>query len=240
MAGKEDNQILRGLDVGGWHRLQPRLKLVQLDAEQVLYHPGSKISQIYFPTTAVLCMLTIMNNGDSIESASVGSEGASWVSASLGSPTMPCQTMVSVGGAAYSIGAEFVEDEIRQNLSLHNLVSEYAHALLISSLRIGSCNALHSLSQRAARWLLMTVDRTAIARFSTTHEFLASLLGCTRPTVTALLGELEANGGLRISRGQIAIADRNLLESCACECYGVLRDNFATFHDRARRVAEGK
>ena len=93
-----DNHLLRYLDPDALTRLSPRLKLVTLQAEEVLYHPGDRISHIYFPTTAVLCMLTIMDDGRTVESATVGHEGASWVTASLGTPTMPCQTMVAVAG----------------------------------------------------------------------------------------------------------------------------------------------
>src|ERR1700753_4202532 len=105
-------------------------------------------------------MMTIMEDGSTIESATVGKEGASWVSASLGTPAMPCQTMVQVGGEAYKIAAEHIEEEIPQNGSFHNHLVEYAHALFISTLRTGACNSLHSLTQRSARWLLMTQDRT--------------------------------------------------------------------------------
>ena len=144
---------MRYLDPDASARLIPKMKDVTLQAEEVLYHPGARISHIYFPTTAVLCMLTIMYDGRTIESATVGHEGASWVTASLGTPTMPCQTMVAVAGNAYRIAAEHVEEEIRQNGLFHDLVSEYSHSLLISSLRTGACNALHTLTQRAARWL---------------------------------------------------------------------------------------
>jgi hypothetical protein len=147
------------------------MKLEALQQQAILYQAEERITNIYFPETAVLCMLTMMNDGRSIESATVGNEGASWISASLGAPTMPCQTMVSVGGMAYKIAVKSIEEEIRRNGIFHDLLSEYAHALLISSLRTGACNALHSLTQRCARWMLVTLDRTTEERFVVTHEF---------------------------------------------------------------------
>ncbi len=204
----------------------------ELHSQEILYHPGQRITDIYFPETAVLCMMTIMMDGRSVESATVGNEGASWVSASLGSPSMPCQTMVSVGGSARKICAEHVELEIRRNGLFHDLLSEYSHALLISSLRIGACNALHTVTQRCARWMLTTLDRTAQERFAITHDFLAGLLGCSRPTLTSILGELEGAGGIQTRRGMIEIVDRRRLEQSVCECYALVHQAFEDLHGR--------
>src|SRR5215469_4332489 len=121
-----NNHLLRYLDPGALARLTPKLKLVTLTAEEILYSPGDPISHIYFPTSATLCMLTIMDDGRTIESATVGNEGASWLSASLGTSPTPCQTIVAVAGNAYKIAAEYVAEEIRQNSIFHNLVSEYS------------------------------------------------------------------------------------------------------------------
>jgi CRP-like cAMP-binding protein len=233
----ERNHLLRNLDRGGIERLQARLKPSELHAREILYHPGQRITDIYFPETAVLCMLTIMEDGRSVESATVGSEGASWVSASIGAPTMPCQTMVSVAGSARKISAEDVEHEIRRNGLFHNLLSEYSHALLISSLRIGACNALHSVTQRCARWMLTTLDRTTHERFGITHDFLAGLLGCSRPTLSTLLGELEQAGGIEVSRATINIVDRKRLEQSACECYALVHQAFLDLRSRSQQQA---
>jgi CRP-like cAMP-binding protein len=228
----ERNHLLRHLDSEGVKRLESRLMPAELHSQEILYHPGQRITDIYFPETAVLCMMTIMEDGRSVESATVGSEGASWVSASLGSPSMPCQTMVSVGGSARKISADDVELEIRRNGLFHDLLSEYSHALLISSLRIGACNALHTVTQRCARWMLTTLDRTAQERFAITHDFLAGLLGCSRPTLTSILGELEEAGGIQTHRGTIEIVDRGRLEQSVCECYALVHEAFEDLHGR--------
>lgn len=231
------NQLLRYLNEDALRRLSPNLKPVTLQAEQVLYHAGNRISHIYFPVTAVLCMLTIMDDGRTIESATVGYEGASWVTASLGTPTMPCQTMVVVPGAARRIAAEHVEEEIRHNGLFHDLVSEYSHCLLISSLRTGACNALHSLTQRTARWLLVACNRTREAQLVITHEFLAALLACSRSSLTTALGDLEISGGIHTKRGRIEVADPAALEKSSCECYRTLYDNFELLRSRAAALA---
>ena len=235
ITGREfSNVLLMYLSGAGKSRLHNRTTLVELRTQDVLYHPEEKISDIYFPDTCVLCMLTVMSDGHTVGSAMVGREGASWVSASLGSPTMPCQTMVAVGGTARKIKARHVEEEIRQNGTFHNLLSEYAHALLINSLRIGACNALHPLMARCTRWMLTALDRTREARFSITQEFLASLLGCNRPVLTGILGELEGSGAIRMTRGVIEVVDRTLLEKATCECYWVIRTNTEKQEQRQR------
>jgi hypothetical protein len=231
----QSNDLLCCLGADAFDRLKERLRRVTLCTQEVLYQANDHISDIYFPETAVLCMLTIMEDGRTVESATVGREGASWLSASYGTPTMPCQTMVAVGGSANKIAARYVEEEIRQNGIFHNFLTEYSHALLISSLRTGACNTLHSLSQRSARWMLMTLDRTATQEFQITHDFLAALLGCSRTSLTTVLGELEQAGGIQTKRGRIKLANRAAFEKSACECYRVIRHNLRTLRSRERR-----
>jgi CRP-like cAMP-binding protein len=233
-----DNALLRCLDPKCLEHLRPKMRPVDLRAEEVLYQANDRITHIYFPTTAVLCMLTIMKDGRTVESATVGNEGASWVSASLGTPTMPCQTMVAVAGGAHKIAAKYLEQEIKENGLFQDLVTEYSHALLISSLRTGACNSLHTLTQRSARWLLMTLDRTSKSEFAITHEFLSALLACSRTTLTTILGELEAAGGIHTKRGRIELANRKKLEGCACECYWTIRDNYEELKSREVRLPE--
>ncbi|HKO20212.1 MAG TPA: Crp/Fnr family transcriptional regulator [Acidobacteriaceae bacterium] len=234
----EHNTLLRHLNQEGLHRFAPLLKPVNLKPQEILYKPTERIEDIYFPDNAVLCMLTIMEDGRSIEAATVGSEGASWISASLGAPTMPCQTMTMIGGRAHKIAARHVEEEIKRNGTFHNVLTEYAHALLIASLRTGACNALHSLSQRSARWMLSTLDRTEYGRFTITQEFLAALLGCTRSTVNLVLAEFEQSGAIKTSRGTIEVVDRAGLEKSVCECYGIIRSTYEELERREARVKD--
>ncbi len=186
---------------------------------------NSRIRHIYFPETAVICMLTIMRDGRSVESATVGREGASWISATVRGLPMPCQTMVTVGGRAQRLDAQYVEREIQRNGHFHRALSRYAHSLLIHALRTGSCNALHSLEKRCARWMLTTLDRTHEEQFTITHDFLASLIGCGRAVLTRILSDLEKDGAIKLHRGFISVLDRRVLEQAACECYEIIRDN---------------
>jgi CRP-like cAMP-binding protein len=234
----DNNILLKHLNEEGRRRLLPLLKPVTLKPQEIIYRPEERIADIYFPDNTVLCMLTIMEDGRSIEAATVGNEGASWVSASLGSPTMPCQTMTVIGGRAHKIAARHIEEEIRLNGSFHNVLSEYAHALLIASLRTGACNALHSLHQRSARWMLTTLDRTTGGRFSITQEFLGALLGCTRSSVNIVLAEFEKSGAITTSRGAIEVVDRAALQKFTCECYEIIRSTYEELEKRESLVKQ--
>ena len=220
------NHLLRHLLRESGGHLESVMTLETLKSQQILYQPDQRISKIYFPISSVLCMLTSMSDGHTIESATVGSEGASWISASLGAPTMPCQTMVAIGGSAYAINAKAVEEENRKNGVFHNMLLEYSHALMISVLRTGACNALHSVTQHCARWMLTTLDRTTEEQFAITQEFLASLLGCNRSILTGVLGDLQNAGAIEVRRGTIRIVDRKCLERASCECYELIRHAF--------------
>ncbi len=221
------NYLLSSLNNAGRERFFPNLRRVELETKQVLYHPDQRISDIFFPEDSVIAMLTVMENGATIESATVGREGASWISASFKSPTMPCQTMVAIPGQAYKVPAEVVEREIRENGAFHNTLSHYSHVLLIQTLRSTACNGLHTLEQRCARWMLLTSDRTGHDRFAITHDFLSQLLGVQRTGVTALVHRLALNGVLEVNRGQIRIADRKKLEELSCECYRIMKAQFS-------------
>jgi hypothetical protein len=223
------NFLLSSLGQAGRTRFSRQMQRAELKSRQVLYHPEQRISEIYFPETCVIAMLTVMSDGATIESATVGREGASWISASFKSPTMPCQTMVSIPGYAYKVPTLVVEHEIRENGEFHDVLSHYSHTLLIQTLRSTACNGLHSLEQRCSRWMLMTLDRTDIAHFVITHDFLGSLLGVHRPGVSLLVERLAAQGIVEIGRGEIRVADRTKLERLSCECYGVMKEQFTNF-----------
>jgi CRP-like cAMP-binding protein len=121
---------------------------------------------------------------------------------------------------------DHLDEEIKQNGHFHDLISKYSHALLIHEMRTTACNGLHSLQQRCARWMLTTLDRIDGDQFTITHDLLASLLGSHRPSVSLIVEEFEKRGIVRLQRGQIAIANRAVLEDCVCECYGIIKETF--------------
>jgi CRP-like cAMP-binding protein len=225
-ASRPANKLLASLRDEAYRRVAPHLEPTRLRAKQILYKPNQSINEVYFPETAVICLMSVMENGDTLETSTVGREGASWISASIGAPSMPCETVVAVGGDALVLGIDHLDREMKQNEHFRDVLTEYSHALLIHSMRMTACTGLHSLPQRCARWMLTTLDRVPENRFSVTHEFLAMLLGSSRPSVSGIIEDFIRKGMLRVDRGRVLVADRDGLMSVACECYAVIRENY--------------
>jgi CRP-like cAMP-binding protein len=225
-AHRPSNKLLRQLKPPAYERLVPKLKSATLHAKQVLYKPDQPIDTIYFPENAVICQMTIMQNGDTLETGTVGLEGASWISASIGAPSMPCKTVVAIGGDAHALAIGDLDQEMAENENFRDLLTQYSHALLIHSMRLTGCTGLHSLEQRCARWILTTLDRVSADRFSITHEFIAMLLGSSRPGVSTVVEHFERQGILKVERGSLVIGDRDRLLSTSCDCYAVIRKNY--------------
>jgi CRP-like cAMP-binding protein len=220
------NQLLNSLEPAAFERVAKTLTRVTLRSKDVVYKPNEPIDHVLFPENAVLCLMTVMSNGDTIEAATVGREGASWISASVGAPSMPCETIVVIEGTALRLPIADLDRELKENGHFRDILTEYSHALLIASMRTSACNGLHVLQQRCARWILMTLDRVDSDGFAVTKEFLAQLLGTNRPTVSALVSRLRKAGILNVKGRWVTVADRNRLKKAACECYDVIRTNY--------------
>ncbi len=226
IKGKSVNQLLNSLEPAAYERVAKRLKRVKLRSKEVVYKPNEPIEHVLFPEDAVLCLMTVMSNGDTIEAATVGREGASWISASVGAPSMPCETIVVIEGTALRLPIADLDRELKENGHFRDVLTEYSHALLIASMRTSACNGLHGLQERCARWILMTLDRVDSDSFSVTKEFLAQLLGTNRPTVSVLVSVLEKAGMLNVKGRRVTLADRDRLKEAACECYDIIRKNY--------------
>lgn len=224
--GRPANKLLRLLKPPAYERLAPKLKPTILHAKQVLYRPNEPIHTIYFPDNAVICQMTVMRDGETLETGTVGLEGASWISASIGAPSMPCETIVAIGGDAHALDIGDLDLEMRENEHFRDVLTQYSHALLIHSMRMTGCTGLHTLEQRCARWILTTLDRVPEDRFSITHEFLAMLLGASRPAVSVVIEDFQRGGMLSLESGRVLMGDRERLLSVSCDCYDVIRRNY--------------
>jgi CRP-like cAMP-binding protein len=173
-----------------------------------------------------ICQMTVMENGGTLETATVGLEGASWISASIGARSMPCESVVAISGEAQALGIDDLDREMRENAHFRDVLTQYSHALLIHCMRMTGCTGLHALEQRCARWILETLDRVSADRFAITHEFLAMLLGVSRPSVSVAIEEFVRRGMLRVQRGRILIGDREQLQKVSCDCYAVIKENY--------------
>jgi CRP-like cAMP-binding protein len=223
---KSVNQLLNSLEPAAFERVAKKLTRVTLRSKDVVYKPNEPIDHVLFPENAVLCLMTVMSNGDTIEAATVGREGASWISASVGAPSMPCETIVVIEGTALKLPIADLDRELKENGHFRDVLTEYSHALLIASMRTSACNGLHGLQERCARWILMTLDRVDTDGFAVTKEFLAQLLGTNRPTVSALVSAFRKAGILNVKGRWVTLADRKRLKEAACECYDVIRMNY--------------
>jgi CRP-like cAMP-binding protein len=221
------NRLLRLLERDAFQRLATKLTATTLQSRQVLYKPNEPIHTVYFPENSVICQMAVMSNGDTVETATVGLEGASWISASIGAPSMPCETVVAIGGDALALDIDDLDHETKENEPFRDILTQYSHALLIHSMRMTGCTGLHTLEQRCARWILETLDRISADRFSITHEFLAMLLGVSRPSVSVVIEEFTRRGTLRVERGRVLVGDREKLLTVSCDCYAVIKANYA-------------
>jgi CRP-like cAMP-binding protein len=226
VSSRPTNKLLRLLEPPAYQRLAPKLTPTTLRAKQILYKPNESIHTIYFPDSAVICQMTVMSDGETLETGTVGLEGASWISASIGAPSMPCETIVAIGGEAHELDIDDLDREMRENEHFRDVLTQYSHALLIHSMRMTGCTGLHTLEQRCSRWILTTLDRVSEDRFSITHEFMAMLLGASRPAVSVVIKDFERQGILRLERGRISIGDRDKLLGVSCDCYEVIRCNY--------------
>ena len=220
------NGLLASLEVDALARLAPDLKRISLKPREVLYRPGEKIQHVLFPEHGVIVLLAIDSEGHSIESGTVGREGASWISASVSAPSMPCETIVAIEGEAYSLPVTALDKELKRNEPFQHVLTQYSHALLVASMRTTGCVGLHDVPQRCARWMLHTLDRVDRDRFAVTHDFLATLMGTTRPTITLVMQMFEKAGVVSMQRGAITVVDRAGLEKMSCECYGIIRQHY--------------
>jgi len=225
------NKLLNALEPGAFERMAKKLTREKLRTKQVVYKPNEPIDHVLFPENAVLCLMTLMSNGDTIEAATVGREGASWISAAAGAPSMPCETIVVIEGTALRLPIADLDRELKENDRFLDVLTQYSHALLIASMRTSACNGLHGLQERCARWILMTLDRVDADRFAVTKEFLAQLLGTNRPTASVLVSTLERAGILNVDGRWVTLADRTRLKEAACECYDIIRKTYEVVAD---------
>jgi CRP-like cAMP-binding protein len=220
------NKLLRLLTRRAYLRIAPKLTATTLRAKQILYRPEQPIHSVYFPENAVICQMTVMANGGTLETGTVGLEGASWISASIGAPSMPCETIVAIGGTAHALSIDDLDEEMQENEHFRDVLTQYSHALLIHSMRLTACTGLHPLEQRCARWMLTTLDRVPENRFAITHEFLAMLLGASRPAVSVVIEKFARQGMIRVERGRLVNADRERLLTVTCDCHAVIKHNY--------------
>lgn len=220
------NRLLLSLKPTDFDRVAPHLALMPLEKGRLLYDPGDEIDWVYFPDNGVISLMTLMENGAAIESATIGREGALGLSAAVAPRESLSRAIVQVPGRARRISAVHLREVWRDCAAIRVLVDRHGDALLGHAVQSVACNALHSVEARFCRWLLSCHDRIDTDTVSLTQEFLADMLGVQRTTVTAVAGALQSKGLIRYRRGIVDILDRAGLEAITCECYATVRRNY--------------
>jgi CRP-like cAMP-binding protein len=219
------NQLLRIIPLADGKALERDMHTVSLASGEILYEPDYLVDWVFFPCTTVLSVVTVMADGRTVESDTVGYESVVGVLAALGASVAVSRTFVQIPGEAVRISATRLRQQADHSPALRQLLIRHAYANLAQAHQSAACNALHELEQRLCRWLLMSQDRTDSAMVQLTQQYLATMLGVQRTTVTRVLRDFAAGGLIRQGRGGIEILDRARMEALVCECYDAVQDN---------------
>lgn len=221
-----NNKLLASISREEYERIFPNLKQVSLSLGEVLYESGGQMDYIYFPTTAIVSLLYMMENGSSAEIGMTGNEGLVGIALFLGGNTVPNRAVVQSAGDAFKMRTKFLLDEFALSGMFQRLLLRYTQALMTQMSQTAVCNRLHTVEQQLCRWLLLSRDRLNTDELVMTQELIANMLGVRREGITMAAGRLQESGLISYMRGHIRILDRLGLEATVCECYRVVKDEY--------------
>jgi CRP-like cAMP-binding protein len=220
------NRLLAALPSEELKRLLPYIEQVSLSHGQTIIKPHEPIPFVYFPLNSLLSLVTVMEDGSTVEAGSVGREGMAGLPILLDARTTPMQTLTQIPGQAVRIKAEILKEAFNAGGALRQILHRYMHTAIVVSSQTAACNRLHHLEIRLCRWLLMSSDGVCSDELRLTQEFLSTMLGVRRAGVSEAASQLQDKGLIRYQRGRIQILDRKSLEAAACECYGVVKAEY--------------
>lgn len=220
------NLLLAGLPEDSRSLLLPQLELIPMPLGWAVVEGGHKSSYVYFPTTSIVSLLYVTENGSSAEIAMTGNDGIVGIAMFMGGDSTPTRAVVQSAGYGYRARADFIKREFNRGGELQNRLLRFTQALITQMAQTAVCNRHHALDQQLCRWLLLSLDRLPGRELKMTQELIANMLGVRREGVTEAAGKLQDAGLIRYSRGNIAVLDRPALESRACECYAVVRNEY--------------
>ena len=229
MATRPDprqNHLLAALPIAEWARWLPALEAVDMPLGEVLYESGIAMAHVYFPTTSIVSLLYVLEDGASAEIAVVGNEGIVGVSLFMGGETTPSRSVVQSAGQGFRMRAQLLKDEFNRSGPVLHLLLRYTQALITQMAQTAVCNRHHSLDQQLCRWLLLSLDRLQEPELVMTQELIANMLGVRREGVTEAAVSLQRAGLINYKRGHITVVDRAGLERRTCECYAVVKKEY--------------
>ena len=219
----QQNLLLAALPASDYERLLPDLELVPLPLGWAVYEAGGHLGYLYFPTTSIVSLLYVMEDGASAEIAVTGRDGLVGIALFMGGESTPSRAVVQSAGYGYRLKASVLKREFALGGELQHLALRYTQALITQMAQTAVCNRHHSVEQQLCRWLLLSLDRLPSNELSMTQELIANMLGVRREGVTEAAGHLQAAGLINYSRGHITVLDRPKLEKRVCECYAVVK-----------------
>ena len=225
-AEPRNNFLLAALPDSEWGRWQPLLEKVEMPLGQVLYEPGNTLAHVYFPTTSIVSLLYVMENGASAEIAVVGNEGLVGISLFMGGESTPSRAVVQSAGHGLRLKAQLMKNEFERAGPVLHLLLRYTQALITQMAQTAACNRHHTLDQQLCRWLLLSLDRLRTNDLAMTQELIANMLGVRREVVTEAALKLQQAGLISYARGRITVLDRAGLEKRTCECYAVVKREY--------------
>lgn len=220
------NHLLAALPDDEFARLKPDLEPVALALGEVIYESGEQLEYIYFPTTAIISLLYIMENGATAEIGMAGNDGLVGVALYMGGSTTPSRAVVQSAGNAFRLRSKELQSAFGQGGVFQNLLLRYTQSLMTQISQTAVCNRLHSIEQQLCRWLLINHDLLPTNKLIMTHDLIANMLGVRREGVSIAAGQLQKKGLIKYVRGTITMLDRKGLETAACECYKVVKDEY--------------
>lgn len=225
-GGAVENRILATLPPKERERLLSQMEHVHLPLGQTIIAPEASIPHVYFPTGALISLVSLMEEGKAVEAGVIGCEGMAGLPVVLGGGTTPMRSVVQIEGGAYKLKAAVAKAEFERGGALQKALHHYMHALFVAFSQSAACNRLHPTEGRLARWLLIASDGVQAETLPLTHEYLAVMLGMRRAGVTEACVFLREREFIDYRRGQILITSRKGLEGAACECYEVVKKEF--------------
>ena len=226
-----ENFLLAALPVADYQRLQQQMERVDLSLHQPIYQQGEPITHVYFPIGAIISLVVPLEDGSMMEAGMVGQEGMAGLPALLSGMTNAHQAFVQIAGPAWRLSTTALKAEFDRGGSFQTVLLRYFQSLFTQVAQTGVCNRFHTTEERLARWLLLVADCVQSEEFPLTQEFMAQMLGVRRAGVTVAAGVLNQAELIRYTRGRIKITDSHGLEDFSCECYRVVRAEFAWLYD---------
>ncbi|MDM0032112.1 Crp/Fnr family transcriptional regulator [Variovorax sp. J22P271] len=220
------NGLLAALPEAELQRWLPQIEAVELPLGYVLYEPGATLTHVYFPTTAIVSLLYVLENGSSAEIAVVGKEGIVGIALFMGGGSTPNRAVVQSAGKGLRLSARAMTEEFNRAGPVLHLLLRYTQALIAQMSQTAVCNRHHALDQQLCRWLLLSLDRLRGNDLVMTQELIANMLGVRREGVTEAAMKLQVAGLIRYARGRIKVLDRERLEARSCECYAVVKNEY--------------